>query len=1057
MNAIRIEARFEDAVVDSLHASGWEKGRAEFYRPELGLDTSELFWFIGATQAKVWEQLIVAHGGANAAQAEFAKLVAKEIDDRGALDVLRHGVKDRGVTIKLAYFRPSHTLARGALDNYKANRLTVTRQLHYSTKDPQKSLDLVLFLNGVPVATAELKNPLTGQNVEHAKAQYRQDRDPKELLFARRALVHFAVDPDLVFITTRLAGAKTRFLPFSTGSEGPGRSGGAGNPPAGPGAYRTSYLWEQVWQPDAWLDLIHRFLHVEDENAKRGRAPVLRRGDARTKPLIFPRFHQWHAVRELTTHAASHGAGANYLVMHSAGSGKSNTIAWLAHRLSSLHTPEGLAETDAAAEAGLGPNQPVFDKVIVITDRRVLDRQLQDTIYQFEHVSGVVQRIDESSEQLAQALSGQTARIVITTLQKFPFVLDKVSGLGDRRYAVVIDEAHSSQSGESAAALKRALGRLGSDDVDADGDPLTAAALARGHHPNLSYFAFTATPKYKTLQLFGAPHPVSGTMEAFHTYSMRQAIEEGFILDVLRNYLTYQTFWRLRNAAADEADRQVDPRKAKAKLVRAAELHPTSQEQRAQIIVDHFRAHALGRLGGRAKAMVVTRSREHAVKLYQAIRSYIAKRELTDCATLVAFSGTITLDGIDYTEPKLNGFPESVLPVRFEYVKADDPHATTRGQQEYRLLVVAEKYQTGFDQPLLTTMYVDKPLLGVAAVQTLSRLNRTHPLKSQDDVCVLDFANAPGAIQEAFKPYFEQALAEPTDPNLLYVKERELKGYQLLVDSEITAFAEAYLAAARASATRNQQQRSHAQLYRFTDPARDRYVALAEAEQDTAEEFRAALNDYIRAYGFLSQVVGYGDPDLEALYLYGRFLWNRLPRRQDAGVDIGQVDLTHLRIVKTGQSNASLAPEGEQLLPGFAPDTGRAAHDADEVPLAQVIAEVNKEYGLDLGTADQVLYGQMIVAAAEDPVVAQAGLANDLDKFGQVFDKHLERVVIERAEANETLVQRFFDDPAFHEVFTQVARKQSYDLIRRPARREAERRLQQTGGSGNVPNVATGA
>ncbi|HEV8651357.1 MAG TPA: type I restriction endonuclease [Actinomycetes bacterium] len=609
----------------------------------------------------------MAHGGANAAQAEFARLVAKEIDDRGALDVLRHGVKDRGVTIKLAYFRPSHTLAQGALDNYKANRLTVMRQLHYSIRDPHKSLDLVLFLNGVPVATAELKNPLTGQTVEHAKAQYRQDRDPKELLFARRALVHFAVDPDLVFITTRLAGAKTRFLPFSTGSDGPGRSGGAGNPPAAPGYYRTSYLWEQVWQPDSWLDLIHRFLHVEDENAKRGRAPVSRRGDAHAKPLIFPRFHQWHAVRELTTHAASHGAGTNYLVMHSAGSGKSNTIAWLAHRLSSLHTPEGLVATDAAAREGrLGPNQPVFDKVIVITDRRVLDRQLQDTIYQFEHVSGVVQRIDESSEQLAQALSGQTARIVITTLQKFPFVLDKVSGLGDKRYAVIIDEAHSSQSGESAAALKRVLGRLGSDDVDDDGDPLTAAALARGRHPNLSYFAFTATPKAKTLELFGTPHPVTGVMEPFHTYSMRQAIEEGFILDVLRNYLTYQTYWRLRNAAADEADRQVDPRKAKAKLVRAAELHPTSQEQRAQIIVDHFRTHAMGRLGGRARAMVVTRSREHAVKLYQAIRSYIAKRELTGCATLVAFSGTITLDGIDYTEPKLNGFPRerAAVPVR---------------------------------------------------------------------------------------------------------------------------------------------------------------------------------------------------------------------------------------------------------------------------------------------------------------------------------------------------------------------------------------------------------
>ena len=1054
MNAADVEARFEDAIESALVASGWRTGPAG-YSPELGLDTSELHAFIDTTQPKELELLATAHGGIETARRELAKLVAGQIDDRGALDVLRHGVKDRGVTIKLAYFRPSHTLARGALDQYQANRLTVARQFHYSARDPAKSVDLALFLNGIPVATAELKNPAKGQTVEEAKHQYRTDRDPKELIFARRTLVHFAVDPDLAFITTRLAGTKTRFLPFNTGSAGPGQPGGAGNPPAAtPGGYRTSYLWEQVWQRDAWLDLIHRFLHVEDQNAKKGRAPAPRRGDAHTQPLIFPRFHQWHAVRELIAHAATHGAGTNYLVMHSAGSGKSNTIAWIAHRLASLHTPGDPALVDPAArEAGLGPDEPVFDKVVVITDRRVLDSQLQDTIYQFEHVSGVVQRIDEDSEQLAQALAGQTARIIITTLQKFPFVLDKVAGLASRRYAVVIDEAHSSQSGgKSSEALKRALGRLGSDDIDADGDPLTASALARGQHPNLSYFAFTATPKNKTLQLFGRKNPVTGDWEPFHTYAMRQAIDEGFILDVLRNYLTYRTYWRLRNAAVDEASRQVDPRKAKARLVRAAELHPTSQEQRAQIIVDHFREHAMGRLGGRAKAMVVTRSREHAVRLYQAIRAYADRREFTDCAALVAFSGTLSLEGIDYTEPKLNGFAERELPARFGYVKADDPHAATRGQREYRILVVAEKYQTGFDQPLLTTMYVDKPLVGLAAVQTLSRLNRTAPLKSQEDVCVLDFANNAEDIQAAFKPYFEEALAEPTDPNLLYVKERDLKGYQLLVDSEIMAFAAEYQKAEETSATRSQLERAHAQLYRFTDPARDRYAALSEADPRTAEEFRAALNDYVRAYGFLSQIVGYADPELEALYLYGRFLWNRLPRRADAGVDIGQVDLTHLRIVKTGEADVRLIAEGPHVLPGFATDAGGAAAEAEEVPLAQVIADLNNRYGLDLGTADQVWAVQQVVAIAEDPVVAQAGLVNDIDKFGQVFDDHLERVVVDRAEANDTLVKRFFDDQAFHDAFTHIARRHAYELIRLPARREAQHR---TTGTGQGPEAGT--
>jgi type I restriction enzyme R subunit len=1035
------EMSFEDAIESSLLNSGWQSGRQDHYRKDIALDPAELLAFVGATQPKEWERLVAAYGGEDAARREFARLVAAQIDARGALDVLRHGVKDRGVIVRLAYFRPSHTLAKDALADYAANRLTVVRQLHYSVKDPNDSVDMALFLNGVPVATAELKNPFTGQTVEHAKHQYRIARDPKELLFARRTLVHFAVDPDLVFVTTRLAGEKTRFLPFNTGSEGPGRSGGAGNPPGADGGHRTAYLWQQVWQRDAWLDLIHRFLHVEDENLKKGRAPAHRPGAAHTMPLIFPRFHQWHAVRTLVAHAATHGIGHNYLIQHSAGSGKSNTIAWTAHRLSSLHTPDDPAAIDAEARAaGLGPNQLVFDKVIVITDRRVLDRQLQDTIYQFEHVAGVVQRIDQDSAQLAEALLGQTARIIITTQQKFPFVIEKVSGIRNRRYALVIDEAHSGWSGETANALKRVLGRLGTDDVDPDGDPLTASALARGRHPNLSYFAFTATPKAKTIELWGTPDAVTGDKRPFHVYSMRQAIDEGFIFDVLRNYITYATYWRLKNAAADEAEKRVDARKAKAKLVRAAELHPTSQEQRARIIVDHFREHAMGRLGGRAKAMVVTRSREHAVRLYRAIRAYIALRGYTDCGTLVAFSGTLTLDRTDYTETKLNGFSEGELPARFGYTRADDPHAAVRQQDEYRILVVAEKYQTGFDQPLLTTMYVDKPLVGVAAVQTLSRLNRTDPLKSQDDLCVLDFANEAEQIQAAFQPFFEASLAEPTDPNLLYDKERALKGYQLLVDSEINAFAAAYTEADRPSATRTQKEKAHTQLYRFTEPAVDRYTALLETDPDTADAFRSALNDYIRAYGFLSQVVGYDDRDLEALYLFGKFLWQRLPRLQDPGIDIGEVDLTHLRIVETGRADVRLTPQGDQVLPGFRDGRGAGA-DAEEVPLAQVIADLNQEYGLNLGTSDQIWLGQQIVASAEDSTIAQAGLVNDFDKFGQVFDEHWEKVVIERAEGNSALFQRFFDDGTFKKAFTDVARKQAYDLIRRPTRRETAQRL----------------
>jgi type I restriction enzyme R subunit len=1066
MSKAHTEKPFEDVIESALLDSGWQKGVSAHYNRELGLDTSELFPFIGATQPDEWEEVLRRRGAREpydpaknpqpvetaTAMREFAKLVAREIDGRGALDVLRHGVKDQGVRIRLAYFRPSHTLAADALKEYAANRLTVTRQLRYSAADPTKAPDLTLFLNGVPVATAELKNQGSGSNVEHAKEQYRTARDPKELLFARRTLVHFAVDQDLVFITTRLAGDKTRFLPFNTGSRGPGRYGGAGNPPLPEGTtgYRTSYLWEQVWQPDAWLDLIHRFLHVEDASLKKGKVPVAKRGDAHRKPLIFPRYHQWHAVRALSDHAATHGVGENYLVEHSAGSGKSNSIAWLAHRLSSLHTPaEPTLIAPEAREKGIGPNEPVFDKVIVMTDRRVLDKQLQDTIHQFDHVLGVVERIDEDSEQLARALVGQTARIIITTLQKFQFVQEKVSALNDRRYAIVVDEAHSSQAGESAEAVKRLLGS-----GDNEEDPLTAAAAKRGRHPNLSYFAFTATPKDKTLNIFGTPsNEVDENGERvhkpFHTYSMRQAIEEGFILDVLGNYSTYDTYFRLRNAVLEaeaEADPNVDARKAKAALVRAVKLNPAALDQQAQIIVDHFREHVRHRLRGRAKAMVVTGSRKHAVRLYQAIRAYVAKREFTDCGALVAFSGALTIDDTDYTEGKLNGFTDRELPARFGYVKADDPHAATREQEEYRLLVVADKYQTGFDEPLLTAMYVDKKLEGVAAVQTLSRLNRTHPLKRSEDVFVLDFANDAEQIQKSCQRYYEEANAQPADPNLLYQKEHELKGYQLLDDTEIEAFALAQVQAERPEAARAQIEKVHAQLNRLTEPARDRYLQVAQTDPEAAEGFRKALDQFVRAYGYLAQVAGYPDRDLEALYRYARYLANRIRPEAGAGVDVGPADLTHLRIVRAGEQDVSLAPQGAQLLPGFSAEGGGAG-EAEEVPLSQVISEINDRHGWNLDTGDQIWFGQQVVALAENEAIQQAGLVlDDLDKFGQVFDKHLRRVVGERATANDTLVKRFFgEDPEFKEVFTQVARKQAYDLIRRPARREAERRLRRRG------------
>ncbi|MEU8777186.1 DEAD/DEAH box helicase family protein [Streptomyces sp. NPDC048606] len=1041
------EGAFEDAVEAALLRSEWERGPATAYSHELGIDTSELSAFFRSSQPEMWERLMETYSETEeSAIQRFAAHVAKQVDERGLLDVLRHGVVQRNLKLRLAYFRPAHTLAAGALDEYDANRLTVVRQFRYSAADPTKSLDLAFFVNGLPIASAELKNPLTGQSVEDAKRQYRTDRDPNELFFARRSLVHFAVDPELVFLTTRLAGARTRFLPFNMGTGGPGNIGGAGNPWAAPGAeYAVSYLFEQVMQRDNWLDLLHRYLHVEDEAAKAGKAPRYRPGSAHKQPLIFPRFHQWHAVRKLTNHAATHGSGENYLIQHSAGSGKSNTIAWLAHRLASLHTPEDPTFLDpAAAQAkGLGPNQQVFDKVIVITDRRVLDKQLQDTIYQFDHTPGVVLRVDDDSQQLADALTGTTARIIITTLQKFPFILDKASELGrERRYAIIIDEAHSSQGGKGTDALKRMLGKLGDGSVDEDGDPLTAAALARGRQPNLSFFAFTATPKDKTLKLFGTDSPVTGQIEPFHVYSMRQAIEEGFILDVLGTYVTYGTYFKLQQAAADEAERQVDPRKAKANLVRAALMSTASLESRAKIIVDHFRAHTTNRLGGRARAMVVTPSREHAVRLYQAIRGYVERCGYTDCGTLVAFSGTLTLDEIEYTEAKLNGFPESKLPEAFAYTRLDDPKPPSVPRPEYRILVVADKYQTGFDQPLLTTMYVDKLLAGLAAVQTLSRLNRTHPLKSAEDLFVMDFANKPDVIEEAFQQYYEASISEPTDPDFLFTRHDEVMAYRLLIEAEMDAFVTAYFAAFKnGAATDTAVSKAHSKLYAYTQPSVDRFNALAEDEPDAAQEFRRALDSYVKAYGWLSHVIGFENEDLERLYQYGRFLVRRLRLPVgSASADVGEVTPSHMNVRKTGTAELILKAEGLQLLPGLVPQPAGAGPEAEEKSLAEVIESVNDEYGIGLSTTDQILLGQLVVAVSEDPDLKRIGMHNDEETFRREVDKDMDRIVIDQAKSNDALLVRYYDDPLINKIFKQVATQQAYGLIRRPVRREAERR-----------------
>ncbi|MFF7837474.1 type I restriction endonuclease subunit R [Streptomyces ossamyceticus] len=1051
MADIHTESAFGDAIVTAMTENGWREASPADYTADLGLDSNELYTFLGETQPDEWHELRTVYGDANEAQRGFAQRLDRAIAEDGLLHVLRNGVKDRGVLLRVAYFKPNLVADDSVLDGYRANRLTVVRELRYATKqaDWGHELDLTLLLNGIPVATAELKNPLTGQGVERAKEQYRTDRDPTELIFTRRVVANFAVDPDLVFVTTQLRGKSTQFLPFNTGSNGPGRPGGAGNPPpTTPGTYATSYLWEQVWQRDNWLDLLQRFAHQQKR-----RTP----GGGTTKTTIFPRYHQWDVVKKLTAHAATHGAGQNYLVMASAGSGKSNTIGWLAHRLSDLHADADPRTLDPEALAGnrITPGEPVFDKVIVITDRRNLDAQLRETVGSFSQTDGLVVKIDEKhgakSEQLARALSRDTGKIVTVTLHSFPALLDYIkrnpTDIKGSRFAIVVDEAHSSQSGDAAISVKSALRDLGldSDSEDAGAttisvtDKLKAKANERSKAANLSYFAFTATPKAKTLELFGTEDTENGkaVYRPFHTYSMRQAIEEGFILDPLRHYVTYDTYWKLVNQNPDE--KEVDPSKANSLLARFALTHEHTVSQHAMVIVEHFVTHTRGRLGGRAKAMVVTASRHSAVQMARAIRSYIKDRDYDtkypDLGVLVAFSGSLTIDDEETTETKENGgLSESALPKAFAYTRADDKavKAGGRGQQEYKILVVAEKYQTGFDQPLLTTMYVNKTLTGISAVQTLSRLNRTAERKSQADLAVLDFVNDAEDIRDAFRPYFEEAETLPSDPNLLYTAQSRVMSAPVISEQDMDEFATAYFEAKeKAAGSQAKWEKLHAELYRLLSPAVVRFTALMESDEDddveTAEEFRANLNDYVRKYGFLAQIVPYHDPDLERLHLYGRYLLNRLPRRADGGVDIGEVDLSHLRVAKTGEHDVSLSPEGPAELKGFGDGAG-GGKETEKSLLSELIDKFNAKFGTDF-TEEDVL--PAFNAAKNDPKVRAAAVVNDEDNFGVVFDKAFNGYMMDHVSTIDTLGKRYFGaDRSFKSNLDRSARRAAWRMIR---------------------------
>jgi type I restriction enzyme R subunit len=901
----------------------------------------------------------------------------------------------------VAYFAPASGMNPDTQALYAANRLTITRQLRYSAKHGN-TLDVTLALNGIPVATLELKNPMTAQNWRHAVTQYKNDRDPSDLIFQfkKRTLVHFAVDTDEVYMTTRLSGKSTRFLPFNRGC-----GGGAGNP-ENPGGYKTAYLWEAVLEIHSFLDILARFIHLQIEEKKLGGKRI------KKETMIFPRYHQLDCVRKLVADARERGTGNNYLIQHSAGSGKSNSIAWLAHRLASLYT-----END----------EKVFDSIIVVTDRVVLDQQLQNTIYQFEHKQGVVQKIDINSTQLAEAL-GSGVPIVITTLQKFPFVTEKMGDLPMRRYAVVVDEAHSSQGGETATELKGVLAGAAIKEearakAEEEGLPdyeeeILKTMAKRGHQPNISFFAFTATPKYKTLEVFGTPG-ADGKPTPFHLYSMRQAIDEGFILDVLQNYTTYKTYYRLIKSIED--DPQVDKRKAARALARFMSLHPHNIAQKTEVMVEHFRHFTMHKIGGKAKAMVVTSSRLHAVRYKQAFDKYIKDKGYTGIKTLVAFSGTVIdpdAAGVEYTESGMNvdaqgkHIKEKELPERF-------------GTEEYQVLLVAEKYQTGFDQPLLHTMYVDKRLSGIQAVQTLSRLNRTH--SGKEDTFVLDFVNEPDEILKSFQPYYEQTLiGERAEPQQLYELQAKLDGHQVYYKAEVEEFCKVFY-----KPKPNQTTADHARMNACIDPAVGRYNDL---DEDVREEFRKTLVAYRNLYSFMSQVIPFQDTDLEKLYSYIRFLLTKLPRGDRGPVYNfnDDVALKYYRLQKIGEGSIVMEAGARYEVSGPT-SVGTGVARGDEIELSKLIDILNERFGTDFRPGDQLFFESIREDAVSDSNLRQAALANTMENFGYVFRKALEGLFIDRMDQNEEITAKFMNEDQFRDAVSKHLLKEVYEKIREEA------------------------
>ena len=975
------EQVLQDHLIDQLvTGQGYERREPTTdYDRALAMDTALVLRFVQGTQSEEWEKLVSHYSGS--AEDTFFTQLAKALKDRGLLDVLRQGIKIvPGIKFSLCYFRPASGLEPKRVAEYQANTLSVMKEVEYSEKHGNR-LDVALYLNGLPIVTMEAKNLLTGSTFRHAEKQYRTDRSPAGeplLTFKRGALVHFALDEDNVSMTTRLQNGKTRFLPFNRG-----RDSGAGNPDVD-GEFRVAYLYRSgpwgaaIFSREVLIDVIGQFIHLET--------------NGKSEVMIFPRYQQLDAVRRLIAHARDHGPGHNYLIQHSAGSGKSNTIGWLAHHAIKLH--------DAA-------DNPIFDTAIIVTDRVVLDRQLQGTVTQFEQTQGVVKKIDGTSRQLKEAIA-KGARIIVTTIQKFSTDhLKEISGQGKRNFAVIVDEAHSSQSGKSAQAMTDALTREAdsSDDIE---DIIAAYQKARGPQANISFFAFTATPRNVTLERFGIkgsdglPHP-------FHLYSMRQAIEEGFILDVLQNYMTYKAYYELEKAIED--DPKLSGRRGQRKVARYANLHPTAIGQKVEIIVEHFRRHVMGMLSGQAKAMIVTGSREHALRYYFGVRDYIKAQGYSDLKALVAFSGELNYKGESYTEADLNDFSETELPSRFDGFKPDgSPYP-----DQYQILIVAEKYQTGFDQPKLCAMYVDRKLAGLQAVQTLSRLNRT--MHDKDQTYVLDFQNTIEDIQNAFRPYYEVTELEAnSDPNLVYDLEGRLFKFGYLDKDEIERFAQTFYKGLLDGSDR-------ARLEGLVRHA----VARFEADDDEGrrEEFRQLLKSYMRFYSFIAQVMKLNDTSLEKLSSYGAWLARLLPNREvppEIEITDDMLRLQAFKVEHKEQGSASLSPGDRAALKAISEFGAKPYTEDEQKELSEIVQAFNERHGTNFTEKDMIRFEQVNREIMDDNLTEM--LRNNppdvvYTAFAQAFfqgairmfqrDNEMRNIVLTDADVRDKATRHFFN------------------------------------------------